>query len=248
MKINIIIPAYNESSRLPETIRAYYEYFFLDNGKTDFAQKHDLYLNIINDGSFDNTEEIAWKLLKEYKLKGEVMGYDKNQGKGFAVKTGMLNTRKADYYYLADSDMSSSWATLQVLFNQIIKSQVDCVIGSRAMKDSITDTNLKRFISGRIGNILINMFLKLGLKDTQCGYKLFSKTCLPAFQKQILFGWGFDFENLYIIKNMGLQIIEKGIEWENRIGSKVKFTDYFLTIKELIKVKRHDYKFEDFFE
>jgi dolichyl-phosphate beta-glucosyltransferase len=232
-KLNIVIPAYNETGRLPETLNQLSDFL----SDSELSSRYDIASYIVNDGSRDQTQELAEKLMEKFDLKGEVMSYQENKGKGYAVKFGMLHSREADFYYLADSDLASSWYTLNELVQVAEANNTDCVIGSRAVNSSEVDTVASRQISGRISNKLINLFLNLGIKDTQCGYKLFKKTCLPAFEKQKLNRFGFDFEILYLIKKMGLKIEEVGISWENKTGSKVKPSDYLNTFRELIKVR-----------
>jgi dolichyl-phosphate beta-glucosyltransferase len=238
-KINVIVPAYNEGERLSETLKAFSATF---NSQSPFSNAHDIYLYIVNDGSKDDTAALAAELLQKLGISGELLSYEINQGKGYAVRYGMLNSRPADYYYLADADLSSPWQTLENLYAAGQEQRADCIIGSRARPESKVDTAASRLISGRVSNLLIKLFLGLTISDTQCGYKLFSSKCLPAFQKQTLMRWGFDFEILYILeKVLHLKTLEVGITWKNKDGSKVKFKDYFRTFNELMTVRRNNY-------
>lgn len=234
--INIIIPAYNEENRLPETLAALGKYLHLKT--SDF----DIRTYIVNDGSRDKTRLVAHNLLAKYNIKGEVLDYGTNRGKGYAVKYGMLHSRPADYYYLSDADLSSPWETMMTLVGVLEKQPVySAAIGSRAMPESRVEYVQSRHISGRISNLLINLFLNLGFKDTQCGYKLFNHECLAALKILTINRWGFDFELLYVMKKMGLRAKEVGIEWHNMEGSKVRFSDYFKTLEQLWRVRTTKY-------
>jgi len=205
-KLNIIIPAFKEASRITNTLTSLSKFL-----KLNVNSNLDIMTYVINDGSTDDTYSITKDLYKKLTLSGDVLSYDINQGKGYAVKYGMLNSRNADYYYLADADLSASWDTLLELLKVAETSNSDCVIGSRTLKPNKVHTSLFKKIAGRGSNIIINLFLQLGLNDTQCGYKLFNNKCISAFKELTLNRWGFDFELLYIIKKKHLTIKEVSI-------------------------------------
>lgn len=229
--INVVIPVYNESLRLPETLHEYSKYLAKQ-------QDYDTRLYIVDDGSTDTTRAIANDLISKLDIPGEVLSYTQNKGKGNAVKTGVLNSRLADYYYLADADLSAEWNVLDQFMDIIEKEGADVVIGSRAQSESFVKTNkLKRFL-GRVAAMLIGIMLDLNIRDTQCGYKLFNKECIKAFELQQISGWGFDFEILYILRLMNKNIIEKGITWENKSGSQLKLSGYIESFKQLFIVKK----------
>jgi dolichyl-phosphate beta-glucosyltransferase len=240
-KINVIIPAYNEEPRISKTLKTYHSYFYGPSTQSNVGKNCDLRLYVINDGSTDKTAKITEKILKELDMPSEMIDSHPNKGKGYAVKYGMLNSRPADLYYLADADLSSEWNVLDQLLEVLTSKDYDCVIGSRAIVNSETKTSAHRLISGRASNFLINIFLNLGFQDTQCGYKLFTKKSLKAFEAQRINRWGFDFEILYLLKKLKYKVTEIGIKWENREGSHVKFKDYFATLKQLIKVRTTKY-------
>jgi glycosyltransferase involved in cell wall biosynthesis len=239
IKLNVIIPAYNEEKRIGKTLRGLAAYI-------QTAPSHlEIDTYIVDDGSKDGTAKVVKQLAAELGQDFHIPSYGKNRGKGYAVKFGMLQSQQAHYYYLADADMSSPWQTISELLDAAIgedSDSYDCVIGSRAAADARVSSKGSRKISGRISNLIIRGALGLAIKDTQCGYKLFKSTCIPAFRAQILDRFGFDFEILYLIKKLGLRTLEKGIEWEHRDDSKVRFSDYFRTFTELLKVRTHPYK------
>jgi dolichyl-phosphate beta-glucosyltransferase len=239
--INIVVPVYNEEARLGNTVQAYYDHFYSATSKGDFAERYQLKLYVVNDGSTDNTLEIAHKLLADLKMPAQILSYTPNRGKGHAVRYGVLNSDPADFYYLADADLSSGWQTLEKLMSVAETGNYDCVIGSRSMSDSEVQTALKRLVSGRLSNLLIKLSLGLPYRDTQCGYKLFAASCLPAFKQQQLNKFGFDFELLYIFKLLGLKVKEVGVKWVNMEGSKVRLSDYTRTFDELMYVRNHKY-------
>lgn len=223
----IIIPAFNEEDRLPTTLKALHTY--LENSKLG----SNIQLFIVNDGSTDNSILTATEALKSFTIQTQIINLPQNMGKGYAVKHAFLNIPEFDYYYLADADLSAQWQTMSDFLILAENGNLDCIIASRALPESDVKTSLIKKTLGNLGNIPIKLLLGLDFEDTQCGYKLFSKNCLPAFKIQKLDRWGFDFELLYIIKEMGLSIKEVGIEWQNREGSNVQHSDYLKTFKEL---------------
>jgi len=241
-KVNVIIPAYNEETRLPGTLEKYLEYFsnnsnFSFGWASDKNAKYLLRLIVVSDGSIDNTVINTIKYLKEQHINGAVIGHKKNKGKGYTIRKGLLFDNTADYYYLADADMSAGWGVLNNFLIIMETQKSDVVIASRATKDAHVKTLWYKKIFGRGASLLINALLHLNIKDTQCGYKLFNNSCYSAFNKFRINDWGFDFELLYLLKKSSKKIIEKGIEWQHVPASNVSFGAYFKTIIDLVKVR-----------
>lgn len=248
VKVNIIIPAYNEENRLGKTFESYVEYFlnkkeYCINTNTSKNTKYILKVILVSDGSTDNTIPLAEKVFVKHNINSTIIEIQNNSGKGFAVKKGVLESDSADYYYLADADLSAKWDVLPKFLELIKNDKYDVVIGSRAVSESKVKTNAFKYIAGRISATLVNLSLNLDIKDTQCGYKLFSNKCLKAFELQTINSWGYDFEILYILEKMGLNILEKGITWNNVSGSRVSIGDYFATLISLLKIKSYKYNF-----
>ncbi|MFW5702429.1 MAG: glycosyltransferase [Candidatus Dojkabacteria bacterium] len=234
MRLNIVIPSYNEEQRLPKTLNA------LADFRKMFVQRGiEFRVYIVNDGSKDRTAQVASVLIEQLQLPAKILEYGENRGKGGAVKFGMLNSEPADYYYLADADLSADWTQCLVLLDKI--DGYDAAIGSRVANGAKVETVFSRKFSGRLSNLLIKLVLGLKYGDTQCGYKLFKHNCLEVFSMQKIERFGFDFEILYLMKKLGLKTKEVGIVWENREGSKVKPIDYLRTLHQLLKVRFGSY-------
>lgn len=234
IKLNIIIPFYNEAKRLPQTLKK------LDAYLSSLLEIIEVEIYLINDGSTDTTIELINNTQFEY-INPHILGYEINRGKGYAVRCGMLNSRHADYYFMADADGSGEWNLIDEFFKIALNENLDCVIGSRALDNSEVTTFFRARFMGRLGNKFIKNILNLNFMDTQCGYKLFKNSCLFAFEKQQLDGFGFDFEILYLLDRKGLKIKEVPVKWENKIGSKVNYKHYITTLIELFKVKTNKY-------
>jgi dolichyl-phosphate beta-glucosyltransferase len=226
--LSVIVPAYNEEKRLPETLKKVRDYLS--------RQKYDYEVIITDDGSKDKTHIIAEDLVKDWKG-FKVISYTPNRGKGFAVKTGMLAAR-GQWRLLMDADNSTDIAEIEKLLKY--KEDFEVVIGSRYLnKDSIKiKQKLSRRIVSRLGNILVRIVLGIKSVDTQCGFKLFSATAADKiFPLQTIDRWGFDMEILTIALKRGYKIKEVAVDWYDAEGSQVKKTTAFKTLKELFIIK-----------
>lgn len=223
--VAIIIPVYNEEKRIGTTL----------NALIDFANQcgFQFKLYIINDGSTDNTIEAIQSLTPKFNFEFELINNQTNRGKGYVIRQAMTTISGFDFYYLADADLSAQWQTLSDFIGIAEANNFDCVVASRALPESNVTTSAHKKLLGNLANAPIRLALGLHVYDTQCGYKLFSAKCQPAFSLQKLERWGFDFEVLYIIKQMGLSIKEIGIQWQNKEGSKVTAVDYLRTFRDL---------------
>lgn len=230
----IVIPCYNEALRIPKTLQKLSE--FLPNLESYFQVK----LVVVNDGSKDDTVKSVTKTLAKLanleKLT-TVVNNKINQGKGYAVKCGIKKARRADYFYLADADLSSSWKVLLQLYQALKKQNAQVVIASRALKPEETTQNFFRQTLAQGSNLITKILFGLAFKDTQCGYKLFSSNCYPVLSKIQINRFGFDIEVLYKLQKSGKKIIEIPVQWVYVEGSKVKPLDYFKTLWDIIKIR-----------
>jgi len=229
-ELSIVIPAYNEAKRIPDTIQRIFK--FIKN------QKINAEILVINDGSKDSTAKIINEMAKNNKTL-KLVSYERNQGKGFAVKTGVLHA-KGQAILISDADNSTPIEEVLKLL-PYLKQNFDVVIGSRYLPGSdvkIKQGKLRIFIS-RVGNLVIRTLLVGKIRDTQCGFKLFEyKTAKEIFQLQKIYRWSFDVEILAIAQKLKHRIKEVPIIWSDAAGSKVHpFRDAYRTIKEILYIK-----------
>ncbi len=229
MNLSIILPAYNEATRLKPTLGVILEFL---------SQRPRLQAEIIvvDDGSTDRTAEIAQAFGPAVQLLRRP-----HLGKGGAVQAGVLASR-GDLILLTDTDLSTPIETLD-RFLDLIKDR-EIVIGSRALPDSqITRSQVwYKVWLGRLGNLAIRWLAVPGIHDTQCGFKLFTKRCQSLFKKQRLSGWGFDFEILFLAHKSGYRVLEAPVEWRNNTASKVRPLDYLKTMRELLVIRWNYYR------
>ena len=233
MNLSVIIPAYNESKRITNTVIRISKYLKEKN--------HDYEIIVVDDGSRDNTAEIVSELSKEYENLSLVKN-GKNKGKGYSVKNGMLHAER-DYLLFSDADLSTPIEEIEK-FLPWLKEGYDVVIASRALKGS--DIKIKqpfyRVFIGKTFNKIVQIIATRGIKDTQCGFKLFTKKAAKRiFPKQKLERFGFDVEILYLTKKFGFKIKEVPVIWINAEGSKVSpIKDSIDMLKDLFIIRLND--------
>ena len=228
-KFSIIIPAYNEKNRILTTFKNIYNYFKGQNFE----------IILVDDGSKDNTSSLIEYEKNKIGDNISIIKYNKNKGKGYAIKKG-IEKAQGEYILFTDADNSTPIEEFEKLLNEI-KKGFDIAIGSRYLKNS--DIKIKqsilRILIGRLGNLLIQFFLIKGIKDTQCGFKLFKNSVAKEiFAKLTINGWGFDMEVLSIAQILKYKIKEVPVSWLNSSDSRVRpIKDAWQTLNELIKIK-----------
>jgi len=205
--LSIVIPAYNEAERLPaslERILAWAD----DVGAG-------LELVVVDDGSRDNTVELARAMAaQEPRLRVETLG--RNRGKGAAVRHGFAVATR-DYILFSDADLSTPIEEVSKLA-AAIAAGADVAIGSRDVADSNIERHQPwyRELMGRTFNRIVQALAVRGIRDTQCGFKMFAQQPgKQAFARGTIDGFAFDVDVLHIAQRMGYRIAEVGVRWIN---------------------------------
>lgn len=233
LSYSIIIPAYNESQRIAASLDKILAYTGEQKWLTEII--------VVNDGSRDNTSAIV----REYaKMHPEVRLIENpgNRGKGYSVRNGMSQAR-GEILLFTDADLSSPIEESKKLF-AAIQAGADVAIGSRWLQRELQTERqpLHRQLFGRIFNLLLRIILGLKYKDTQCGYKAFTrKAALTLFPRQRIERWGFDPELLFLSLKYGFQIAEVPVEWAHDDRSKINpVVDGFKMFLELLRIRWAD--------
>lgn len=230
LTLSIIVPAHNEALRIRNTIRR------LQQELHQFPQLSSEVL-LVDDGSTDQTAAIVkqlssiWPALK-------LVSRHPNQGKGEAVRSGML-LAKGQVRIFMDADMPVPPSTIW-RFVDLIQGGNDIVIGSRRLPDAIITTAqpFYRRLMSRAYSQLVSVFTGLPYHDTQCGFKAFSgfaaNACFTQVQET---GYGFDVETLMLAQRLHLKIQETGVEWHHQAGGQIHpWRDSWRMGKALISV------------
>ncbi|MDD3374157.1 MAG: glycosyltransferase family 2 protein [Candidatus Omnitrophica bacterium] len=231
MQVSIIIPAYNEQRCIQETLDIICCYLEANNVDAEII--------IVDDGSKDNTFLIAEEFSKKHNFI-VVLRNDCNRGKGFSVRKGVLAAR-GDCVLFLDADNSTPIEEIKKVMPLILNNEYDVVLGSRSIEGS--DVRICqpyfRIVMGRIFNLFVKMLFYREFKDTQCGFKCFSrKAAKEVFSKQRINKFAFDVEILAIAKQRGFRIKEVPVCWINNPCSKVHpIKDAFVMFVDLFRIK-----------
>jgi glycosyltransferase involved in cell wall biosynthesis len=230
LRYSIIIPAYNESQRIVPT---------LDRILTYIAeQAWDAELIVVNDGSRDDTA----KLVQRYVERNPVIRLVENpgnRGKGYSVRNGMLNAR-GELLLFSDADLSSPVEEAPKLF-RAIEDGADVAIGSRWLRSELQTTRqpLHRQLFGRVFNLALRIILGLKFKDTQCGFKAFTRSAARSiFPLQRIERWGFDPELIFLARKQRLRIVEVPVKWAHDEGGRINpLRDGLRMFVEVLKIR-----------
>ncbi|WP_442265913.1 glycosyltransferase [Tenacibaculum sp. ZS6-P6] len=239
--IGVVIPCYNEESRLSEV-----------EFKRFVSTNIGYHLCFVNDGSSDGTLEELKALRKGREDYISVLNCEKNGGKAEAVRLGMLHLAKNtdlkfDYIGFLDADLSTDLHDFDDLFRTITTSNYKVVSGSRIerMGANITKQSARKVISLTI-NFIIQKILGMNFKDTQCGAKIMEKDLIPLlFGKKFITRWLFDVEMfLRLKKKYGEEtkhlICEQPLKrWVHMDGSKLSMKDSLKIAFQLTKIATH---------
>lgn len=229
-ELSIVIPAYNEARRLPESFARLYDYLQ--------RQPYLAEVILVDDGSDDSTAAVArawmgrWHALRLVQIP--------HTGKGAAVRAGAL-AAQGEWIFLADADFSMPVQEL-ALFAATEHPRVDVLIGSREAPGAHRiGEPFYRHLMGRVFNLAVQWLLVPGIRDTQCGFKrLRREVALDLFFHQSVTGWSFDVEMLYMAQLRGYSIREIPISWYYKAGSKVHPLRDTLTMgRDLVAIWRN---------
>jgi dolichyl-phosphate beta-glucosyltransferase len=229
--ISIIIPAYNEQVRLPDTLRRVAEY--LQGSDWTFHE-----IVVVDDGSTDATAAAAEQFARCHPCV-RVLRNQGNRGKGYSVRHGMLEA-KAEWRLFSDADLSAPIDELEKLWDAVQSGKDEIAIGSRAIDRSLIGVHQPgyRETMGRFFNGVMRAVTGLPISDTQCGFKLFrADVAQEIFSRQQLERFGFDAEVLYIAAHRGYGIAEVPVRWNHVEGSKVGMMSGLRAFTELAEIR-----------
>jgi len=210
--LSVVIPAYNEGGRIESTLEQVRRYAS--------SQPFPVELIVVDDGSTDHTLKVVAQFPEV-----RVVRNDRNRGKGFTVRHGVLEAR-GQFILFSDADLSSPIEEAGKLLAAIEAEHADAAIGSRALQRELIGVRqpFYRDFAGRAFNLLVRLLTGLRLRDTQCGFKLFRRdTTRRAFELQRVAGFGFDPELLFLIERLGGKLVEVPVRWNDNPATKVRF-------------------------
>jgi glycosyltransferase involved in cell wall biosynthesis len=216
LNLSIVVPAFNEAVRIGE--RAGLLNAAAKAGDIDPLTTE---LIIVDDGSTDETARRAERLLAPFYPRLRILTLHKNSGKGAAIRVG-AGAAAAPFVAFMDADMSVDPAQVPLLVAAM--KNADVAIGSRSLTDSTIQSHSRhRVVMGRSFNFLANAMTNVGLKDTQCGFKAFrTPIARILFHLMVIDRFAFDVEVLSLARQLGMQISEVPVEWQEGPNSTVR--------------------------
>ncbi|MBI4637930.1 MAG: glycosyltransferase family 2 protein [Candidatus Rokubacteria bacterium] len=210
---SVVIPAYNESRRLPRYLGEVVAYLE--------ARGEPWEVFVVDDGSTDGTLAVVEAVARAHPpVRG--LRRETNSGKGAAVRRGML-TATGEYRLFADADGATPIAELTRL-EPALTAGAEVVIGSRARRDPAVTVRARwhRVAAGRVFNCFVVGLGLRGVTDSQCGFKAFSaRAAEDLFGRLRTDGFGFDVELLLLAQRAGYRIVEVPVNWVEQPASKV---------------------------
>jgi dolichyl-phosphate beta-glucosyltransferase len=232
-ELSIIIPAYNEESRLPRGLTKIRDYL-----ATRYPAAAQAEIIVVDDGSSDRTAAIAQEWSRELPSL-RLVSNGENRGKGYSVRHGMLEARGRVALF-TDADLSAPIEEADKLLAALDAGN-DVAIGSRAVNRVLIFGHQSRWreIAGMIFNGFVRVFTGLPFQDTQCGFKAFVRERSQiVFEQQRIEGFGFDPEILFLAERHGLRTVEIPVRWAHDPATKVHvLRDSLLMFLDLVLIR-----------
>jgi glycosyltransferase involved in cell wall biosynthesis len=235
-----VIPAYNESARIERT---------LDRVMLCVRdQGWDAEVLVVDDGSQDQTAAIVehWMTIHP-QLK--LVRNPGNRGKGYSVRNGLLQAA-GDIVMFTDADLSAPMEEAELLV-AAIHGGADIAIGSRWLDKTRQTTHqpIYRRFFGRCFNAVTRMAMGLPFKDTQCGFKAFTRASAQViFRLQRIERWGFDPEILFLARKLNMVVQEVPVSWGHDERSRISYLKDGMKMLEEIALIRWNFltgKYDD---
>jgi dolichyl-phosphate beta-glucosyltransferase len=227
----LVVPAYNERGRIEACIRNVAKWVRSRPGGWDWE------VILADDGSTDGTAGLARTFASEERLNLKIVSRD-HRGKGAAIRAGVLAST-GDPVLISDTDLSTPLSEWVKLAERLPTHPI--AIGSRALQQDLVRRKQAphRVLLGKAGNGLIRFFAVPGIRDTQCGFKLFRGDAIrELFREARVDRFAWDVEILYLARRRGLAIAEVPVLWFNSPESKVRVVrDALQTLWDVLRIR-----------
>jgi glycosyltransferase involved in cell wall biosynthesis len=224
-RFSVVVPAYNEGPRIGSTVKTL---------QSTLAGL-DLELVVVDDGSRDNTAEIA-----EAAGADLVLRRPRNAGKGAAIRAGFAAATGASIAY-TDADLAYPPEQLLALL-RVVEAGFPFVAGSRRHEETVTLIRARRLreVSGRLFNLATGAIVHVPFRDTQCGLKAFrAEEGKLLFECGLVDGFAFDVELFVMAKHFGIPVTEVPVQVRNADRSTVQVgRNSRRMVQDLVRIRR----------
>jgi dolichyl-phosphate beta-glucosyltransferase len=231
---SIVVPCYNESARVGSSLEKIVSYTQTRGWNAEIL--------VVNDGSRDDTPEVVRSIAKRHS-NIRLIENPGNRGKGYSVRNGVLNA-VGEVILFTDADLSSPIEESEKLFGAL-QAGADVALGSRWLRSELQTYRqpVYRQLLGRMFNLALRLILGLNFKDTQCGFKAFTRDAAQViFPRQHIDRWGFDPEILYLARKFKLRAVEVPVSWAHDHRSKINpVLDGAKMFWEMLRIRANDF-------
>jgi len=230
--LSIIIPAYNEEKRLPDSLRTVAEYC----RQFDFGWE----VIAVVERSTDRTVEKASAVAAQFPQISVIVNQIQ-KGKGYAIRTG-VGLSHGEIVLMMDADLSVPMDYVPRVVDAFrADPELDVLVGNRQHPASVIEVRQSAFRErlGKIFNFLVRLIAATELRDTQCGFKaLRRQAAIEIFSRQRIDGFAFDVETLMLAERMGFKVRDMPVRWINSPESKVRIVqDSARMLWDLLRVR-----------
>ena len=242
--LSVVIPAYNEESRLPDTLQRVVAYFR--------TRKHPVEIVIVDDGSTDQTASIALEFTQKH---SEVrLIRNEHRGKGYTVRTGVLQAR-GERVLVCDADLATPIEEEQKLTRWLENGYAIAIASREGLGARRIGEPFYRHLMGRVFNLITRMVAVGGFQDTQCGFKMFrADAARDIFNRVRLYGddagavkgaavTAYDVEVIFLAVKRGYRVKEVPTEWRYGTQTKVNpLRDSMRNLGDVLRVRLNDWR------
>lgn len=232
MDLSVVIPIYNEQSKIGNDIDAALAFFIKQQLQGEII--------VVNDGSEDQSIEVVQKKVDDHPKEVQLISYHPNRGKGFALKKGIL-AASGNLIMFADSGNCVPLADARKGFELINSNEADIAHGSRHLSQSVIVFPRKwyRILFSYLFRKIIKKHFSIPREftDTQCGFKVYKKEMAYQLYDQLQTeGFMFDIEIILLAQQYGYQIKEFPITWRTDYDSRIQISKNLTKIVQELRV------------
>lgn len=242
LELSVVVPAYNEEARLPAMLDETVAYL---SARASREAAFTWEVVVVDDGSRDDTAGVALGAVRRHGAERvRLLRLLRNAGKGAAVRAGALAAR-GRFVLMADADAATVFEDVERL-ERAAAGGADVAVGSRVHLRGRGAQHgrgcMRGFVSAVFNLVVLHVGGVAGLRDTQCGFKLYSRAAARvAFPGQRLRRWAFDVENLFRVQRAGMRVAEVPVQWTEVPGSKLSVVK--ATVNMVLDMARMRYRY-----